>query len=1118
MNSDDNFQTITKKQRIDTIPLTINGDIINVCKKWVNNNCNNNCNIFHPDKAICQFYIKGMCKFNNNCNLLHPIELQPKILNTNNNNNNNNDNDSMLITINNMKISVCTRWIKACGLPRERRNEISCVGIHPKNHNIFQHLLTPICELYLKGTCTRGITCNYLHPPELRKNNADALKSNNAIVQNYSALCCQHTIYNYNKSKSDLGLFIRENNKPNLKLQMCPYKSCRYAHDSKQITVIKALSNFDTIIKLNNDKIPIQDIFDKVYNCIHNNIIIINNYRTEKLLSYINCPSPDPKHFMEIIDIWIKSKTLSTDKKFLELDEPNENNNIYSQTDDLIWALTKRIQVCDVDLNCEIKKLIPDIIINKDDICIHMDNCKNGSHVSTYDENTGFVNIICVDELMGNCKCKILTGEEAKLKRSTYITQLNKLKDRYIFNINQNISIESISNDMKDIATKIVTTYCKVHLIKNLNYQPLKIVGDKTIIQDYQYSNEDEDFPKLSSEQKIINKIKNQAYYKKILLNKQINEAKRKIIKFLKPYIFQKLAKNLKNNKNKFNYIISGAYLYTSFELFSNFTNIYEKVYHGTNASKFMTFNEFIFDIKNNKIFMNWYKYSSNLDFDKFKFDVNNRLSIWNNMDIEIKNIQTDENNLIEEYTISSDKKNYRDFWSWYYNIDLMRDVKVVGNLLDIVKYLPDLFLEFIKKYHPFYKINFSEWLYMNNKNLPKALELFRKSKMNFKYVENYIRLNLNDSIISIKEFSNYNYNDVKKWININNERNKENLESITIKNFIENKELYNDYYVEKWNEHYKNFEDFKLEKLNGWKHTKSPKNKADSNSNNGSPKKLLKTDDFNISNYITTESTELEFIKLKKCIKDKKINFKHSDSDSDTDSDSDSDSDSDTDSDSDSDSDSNDDIDNEYILKFNESLLKSNKVQSLYRMIPLGSAFSFYFCLQKKLEERNEKNNEISRNYIGPFDNEKIAIKVSEALRHYNNHIRHVGMSINIIKTAAKNLEYNETFHVEYIAAITKNKENRALQNSLNPNEWILDFVSKLCSKNGVLSNYSPDQFTTNLPHLPSILFRKKQLSTKIIKKEKVINIKPKGNSRMILSKELIQAKLLNKKNNKSN
>ena len=46
MSSNDSFETITrnKKQRIDTVPLTINGITKNVCKKWINNNCDNNCN------------------------------------------------------------------------------------------------------------------------------------------------------------------------------------------------------------------------------------------------------------------------------------------------------------------------------------------------------------------------------------------------------------------------------------------------------------------------------------------------------------------------------------------------------------------------------------------------------------------------------------------------------------------------------------------------------------------------------------------------------------------------------------------------------------------------------------------------------------------------------------------------------------------------------------------------------------------------------------------------------------------------------------------------------------------------------------------------------------------
>ena len=90
--------------------------------------------------------------------------------------------------------------------------------------------------------------------------------------------------------------------------------------------------------------------------------------------------------------------------------------------------------------------------------------------------------------------------------------------------------------------------------------------------------------------------------------------------------------------------------------------------------------------------------------------------------------------------------------------------------------------------------------------------------------------------------------------------------------------------------------------------------------------------------------------------------------------------------------------------------------------------------------------------------------------------------MSINIIKHDATD-KYETTFHVEYSAALSKQKENKSVFQGINPHEWILDFIVKLCSKSGALSTYTPRQFTTNLPFLPITLEKENKITVSLIK-----------------------------------
>jgi len=114
-----------------------------------------------------------------------------------------------------------------------------------------------------------------------------------------------------------------------------------------------------------------------------------------------------------------------------------------------------------------------------------------------------------------------------------------------------------------------------------------------------------------------------------------------------------------------------------------------------------------------------------------------------------------------------------------------------------------------------------------------------------------------------------------------------------------------------------------------------------------------------------------------------------------------------------------------------------------------------YYFC-----KTDDDESNLINWVFIGPFASNDSAIKVLTLLKNYNKEIRSAGISSKIINKSEK--PYDTTYHVAYNASISKNKQNKALKNGINHNEWIFDFLLKLKPK------YSSEDFSTNLPFMP--------------------------------------------------
>jgi hypothetical protein len=93
----------------------------------------------------------------------------------------------------------------------------------------------------------------------------------------------------------------------------------------------------------------------------------------------------------------------------------------------------------------------------------------------------------------------------------------------------------------------MVNTFCKIHLIDNLQYKKLKPY--KALVADATYTEFDFiDLPKLTDEELILLQEKNEEVMKKVKEYKETQNARNKIRKFIFPYILKKLSQNLKND------------------------------------------------------------------------------------------------------------------------------------------------------------------------------------------------------------------------------------------------------------------------------------------------------------------------------------------------------------------------------------------------------------------------------------------------------------------------------------------------------------------------------------------------------------------------------------------
>ena len=654
--TDDDYYVVrnNNKRNNNTMKLNIKGVYKDVCKWDIKSKCvNTYCNNYHLEnnEQLCTYYMKGYCSFDTRCLKLHINELYPY-----GNFDGKPPKGCKIITLHNNRICVCEKWIENCKLPRDQRKHASCNGIHSYNDFIFKHLNIPICEDYLNGNC-RKRNCIFPHPIELNPISNIPRLITPYVVRLKKGLCVKHILHTYDPSNEN-----------------CYYgNNCNYAHGLDSLDKIDVVTIIENYLENPSNKIPLQDIFNELYNCINTNINYINDIRKELLQNRISCPVPIPSNFCEFLNIWIKCATYArkenkTNKLGL-FDGPD------SEKEQIAWGLYRRTTICDEDLYCYTNHILGKKI-HKHNICIHGYNCKKGSHISSYDSNTGFVNVICIDELSGKCKCDIKNGIQAIQKRTFIQKEIDKLKqdliqysldqqDKYgLANINEiEAKIKNTNNIINYLTNKIVNTYCKIHLIGNYGYTPLKQYT-KPIINKELVDSEFVNLPELSEEELVLLKEKNKDVIIKIELHKNKMKAQNKIIKFLNPFILDKLSKNLKSNIPRLKYIVSGAYKYMTLNKFKEESNIINLIYHGSCVHNKLSLLDFKLDINTDNIFIHWYKDQS-IDFDMFYDDIKNKKYNWEELGI----IKKQKKNVIEEYNIKSSKDNYFGFWSWYYKI-----------------------------------------------------------------------------------------------------------------------------------------------------------------------------------------------------------------------------------------------------------------------------------------------------------------------------------------------------------------------------------------------------------------------------------------------------------------
>jgi hypothetical protein len=945
---------------------------------------------------------------------------------------------TVLVTINGSQVLLCKTLINYC---RTRKDEDKCK--HPRNHPAYPHHDVPICQAFLNGECKHGDSCRYPHPVELApapKPSAPkaAAGSSGAPTtaagdsKKFTAMCLDHVLHELTGSED------------------CKHGArCSFAHHVSKVVSYDFLKKLDDALVPGAAKLPIQEIFETVYKVIATNFDFINQCRLEDGKPRVTLPEPVPKNFSEILNIWTSAAGIA--RKLNKQNSLGLFEGPDSANENMVWAMARRVHFCEQDINCEFQRhtVGKAARITKDDVCTHGPNCKRGVHPSTVNPATGILKLICKDELCGNCTCKITSSIQAIEKRAALETKLNQLKTQHADLIADKCSspkeidnqIKKVNNAIETVAWELVNTFRKVHLIRDLGYTPLKAIDlNRKEKVEMPQAADFQDLPKMSAQQLADMQASDSAFrerYEKIMQKKaRIAKAEALIQKVIRRRKFNALLKDIKPE------------------------DPVHLVFVMTQAYNYMSIDQFVADFKRDRIFANWYNKSLGCDFPTFERDVRTKMLVWESMGIEQHVFKADhetEEDRVEEFTIPSDKDNFRNFWTWYYGVPLMSDPAVVGTAADLAEDIPSLFQEY-KEANPTFRITFSDWI-DSNPLFAEAVKVYRESGINFTAATCYIKLGVASTGMTPQVFSMCNHNDVADWIKVLKDSSIVSETKLSFEEFSENKVKYVEFYLRGWWKVYekegKTINDFLQDKKEGWKHTKSGFSQRISEELTAKQQAKVDKKKFD-ADFAKHDLVKLFFGSassapapvsapkpvIKQAVKPVAKPAPKLDLESET-----------TFAPL-----ADDDID----FDFNGmSAFKTKKTLPLASMMVLGNRFKHHIFREQNMESREKGDVCVRKIWIGPFADKTTASKVLQEIREYNRENAGRGMHLKITDIPAVEKESAQGFFVVYGDSVNGRYEKDTSY------DWYLELIPQLCSS--VLSDVEPCQFTTNIESLRS-------------------------------------------------
>ena len=664
---------------------------------------------------------------------------------------------------------MCKDYYKYITTPlhlRKQQPKPNCT--HQRDDLGHQHL--PLCYFYTKNICKNGDNCELLHANVINLDQPhQIIKKSNMKT----SLCLLYLHHNYNKN-----------------FRNCSYNNnCKHAHSIKTLNTNSILENFDTNIKTNPNKNLLQEIYDEVYHVVNNNKdqIIKMYLKNDKDKPYY--PDPLPNSFCDYLGILSYSLYLASKENDTEL-----YNKLNIKKINFVQGLLRRMKYCKTDLNLHIALALgQNGQIKKEDICIHYKTCNSGIHFPLKDNLTpdpnSVASIICRNELEGNCTCQSNNTQSVRMKITQQIAELNKEEKTLIEQLKFN-SLAEVENRLmrvkeakKNKTQEFLTTFNKIHLIKDLGYNLLRPVDLDTPIDIREF--DEEDFEEMDT--KLMTPDELQAY--NIKLQKRHDNIQKRS-KMIAINLALKKEKQEKEEIERYE---------KAFELYqTNKTNEIISEWYVSDAWKHMQSSEYHV---NREAFIHWKRNALGCDFNRFKQHVNRQVERWDEMDEQFKEC-------------------YHNVWSYIYNITIENDPAIIGDLKDIIDSCPEIWCEYTNRYSA---TNYSKTFYEyinENEILSKALALNKKSpEYGYNKAVKYIILNIMN--MTFDEYCKYDNHTVVMWNEINMICKKYQMTQYKIDDFISNKTNLIEFYkygIKYYGTTQESFNRFIREKAEGWK------------------------------------------------------------------------------------------------------------------------------------------------------------------------------------------------------------------------------------------------------------------------------------------------------------